>query len=536
MTVVLLDPKHQDLLPFAAAKLVNGPVQVTEDVSASVLWALPHAEVAVGDDGDPATVLISTDRAHPLVVVRVDRGEVFLTPPPEPETVWRSGTTLLDAVELMDRLRRTGPWESQQTHESLRRYVLEEVYELLDAIDVGTVVDLRDELGDLLLQVLFHARIAADDPTDPFDIDDVAQSFIDKVTRRTPGVLSGEHSDLERQIADWEAAKAAERERGSILDGIVTTAPALALAQKVLERVAQAGFPRSQVDPALLDVSLELGGDSVEDATRQRVLDLMDLVFHAEGRAAQEGVVPREPAQWLYYLGDQAYVPPVESAEPAVELFPDESAGPPMAFEPFANPPVAAELTDRFPPVDPPAAQYFTSEPDYVPAEPFAAEATYVPAERHVTELPDVPAPVETTIPIIAQVTPDLPITEFPTVIRPKVTESLFASPEPSATLGAQFVPEEIIEIETYEIVDVVPEPEPAPTPEPEPEPEPEPQPQPQPQPAGRQPIRIRDADEPEVTTTVPRPGNADELIGTQTRRRRRGELTGRVIFSSDEA
>lgn len=196
MTVVLLDPKHQDLLPFAAAKLVNGPVQVTEDVSASVLWALPHAEVAVGDDGDPATVLISTDREHPLVVVRVDRGEVFLTPPPEPEVVRRPGTTLLDAVELMDRLRRTGPWESQQTHESLRRYVLEEVYELLDAIDVGTVSDLRDELGDLLLQVLFHARIAADDPTEPFDIDDVAQGFIDKVTRRTPGVLSGEHSDL----------------------------------------------------------------------------------------------------------------------------------------------------------------------------------------------------------------------------------------------------------------------------------------------------------------------------------------------------
>ena len=269
---------------------------------------LSHAEVATGDDGDPATVLVSTDRLHPLVVVRVDRGEVLLSPPIKPEPPERSGSTLLDAVELMDHLRTTGPWESRQTHESLRRFVLEEVYELLDAIDVGTVTDLRDELGDLLLQVLFHARIAADNPSEPFDIDDVAQAFIDKVTRRTPGVLSGEHSDLERQIADWETAKAAERASGSILDGIVTTAPALLLAQKVVERVTAAGFPYSRIDPALVEISVEVGADSVEDATRQRALDLMDLVYHAEGRAAQEGGSLTTPEQWLFYLGVPASI------------------------------------------------------------------------------------------------------------------------------------------------------------------------------------------------------------------------------------
>ena len=101
--------------------------------------------------------------------------------------------------------------------------------ELLDAIDGDDQENLREELGDLLLQVLFHARIAADDPMAPFDIGDVARSFTEKVRGRTPGVLSGEHADLETQIREWEERKAAEKQRGSVLDGIATTAPALAL-------------------------------------------------------------------------------------------------------------------------------------------------------------------------------------------------------------------------------------------------------------------------------------------------------------------
>lgn len=103
----------------------------------------------------------------------------------------RSGEALLEAVELMDRLRRTGPWEAAQTHDSLRRYLLEETYELLDAIEGGSRADLLEELADILLQVLFHARIAADDPTEPFDIDDVARAFTAKISSRTAGVLAG---------------------------------------------------------------------------------------------------------------------------------------------------------------------------------------------------------------------------------------------------------------------------------------------------------------------------------------------------------
>lgn len=298
MTVILLDPLRPELLPLAAMKFVAGPVLVTEDIHPTTLWALQDAKAApVGDDGDPLTVLVSTDRTHPLVRTRVDRGEIVIG------VSRHTGDALIEAVALMDNLRRNGPWESQQTHDSLRRYLLEEVYELLDAIDVGTQTDLREELGDLLLQVLFHARIAADDADAPFDIDDVARSFVAKVSHRTPGILSGEHRDLQTQIREWEERKAAEKQRGSVLDGIATTAPALALAQKVLERLAAAGFPKPEVDTELLSVTIDVGGRSTEDVTRQRVLDLMDRVYAAEESATAAGEKLRTPQAWLHHLG-----------------------------------------------------------------------------------------------------------------------------------------------------------------------------------------------------------------------------------------
>lgn len=297
MTVILLDPMRPELLPLDAIKFVSGSVIVTEDVHPTTLWALADASAApADDDGDPMTVLLSTNADHPLVRARIDRGEVAIS------VNRHSGDALIEAVALMDTLRRNGPWESQQTHESLRRYLLEETYELLDAIDVGTQTDLRSELGDLLLQVLFHARIAADDPTAPFDIDDVARSFVTKVSHRTPGILAGEHSDLETQIREWEERKAVEHQRGSVLDGIPTAAPALALAQKVLERLAAAGFPKGEVDPQLLSVSIDVGGRSVEDVTRQRVLDLIDHVSVAEDAARADGVELNTPELWVQYL------------------------------------------------------------------------------------------------------------------------------------------------------------------------------------------------------------------------------------------
>ncbi|WP_414731625.1 MazG family protein [Williamsia sp.] len=193
-----------------------------------------------------------------------------------------SGWELLASVELMDRLRRDGPWERDQTHESLRRYLVEETYELLDAIDSGDRDHLLEELGDILLQVLFHARIAADRDDDPFDIDDVARAFTTKVSARTQGVLSGDNIDLQTQLDEWETRKAAEKARGSVLDGIATNQPSLALTQKVLERLAAADFPADLIPAAVTGVRITADGPSVEDQLRRDVLAFMADVRVAE--------------------------------------------------------------------------------------------------------------------------------------------------------------------------------------------------------------------------------------------------------------
>ena len=111
----------------------------------------------------------------------------------------------------MDKLRTSGPWESEQTHDSLRRYLLEETYELFDAVRGGNADELREELGDVLLQVLFHARIAEDAPQHPFTIDDVADSLVRKLGNRVPAVLAGESISLDEQLAQWEERKALEK-------------------------------------------------------------------------------------------------------------------------------------------------------------------------------------------------------------------------------------------------------------------------------------------------------------------------------------
>lgn len=303
MTIVLLDPSRPDLIPIRARGLLSGAVLVTEDVPAAALWQFDHVEPAVEDSagtdsGHDDTVLISTDAEHPIVRARIARGDTVIAARRVP------GSALLEAVALMDTLRRNGPWESRQTHASLRRYLLEEVYELLDAIDHDDPAELCEELGDLLLQVLFHARIAADDPDAPFDIDDVARSFTRKVSGRTPGVLSGAHADLETQIREWEERKAAEKNRGSVLDGIATTQPALALTQKVLERLTAADYPVDTIDPDVLTVTVTAGDDSVEDTARRRTLALIDAVRAAETRARQADLTLTTRDAWLTALAE----------------------------------------------------------------------------------------------------------------------------------------------------------------------------------------------------------------------------------------
>jgi XTP/dITP diphosphohydrolase len=142
-------------------------------------------------------------------------------------------------VEVMDRLRSPGgcPWDAEQTHESLVKYLLEESYEFIDSVDAKDRQGMREELGDVLLQVYFHSRMAQDHPTDPFSIEDVARGIADKLIRRHPHVFEGlQVSGTEEIIENWEEIKAKEKGRTSALDGVALAQPALPLVEKLLYR------------------------------------------------------------------------------------------------------------------------------------------------------------------------------------------------------------------------------------------------------------------------------------------------------------
>src|SRR4051812_43142056 len=148
------------------------------------------------------------------------------------------------AVEIMDRLRSPGgcPWDAAQTHESLTRYLLEEAYEVIEAIETGDLHLLREELGDLLLQVLFHARITQELPAgQAFGIDDVATDLVDKLVRRHPHVFAGaDAGDADQLNETWEQHKIAEKGRTSAVDGVPVNQPALALTAKLIARARRA--------------------------------------------------------------------------------------------------------------------------------------------------------------------------------------------------------------------------------------------------------------------------------------------------------
>src|SRR6201996_1674735 len=171
MTVVLVDPRRPSLVPVEAIELLTGEVQYTEEMPVAVPWTLPSARSA--HTGEDAPVLLSSDPDHPAVTARLAAGERLISAPDQ-----QSGERVVDAVAMMDKLRTAGPWESEQTHDSLRKFLLEETYEVLDAVRSGNADQLREELGDVLLQVLFHSRIAEDAPQSPFTIDDVAAALM----------------------------------------------------------------------------------------------------------------------------------------------------------------------------------------------------------------------------------------------------------------------------------------------------------------------------------------------------------------------
>jgi XTP/dITP diphosphohydrolase len=328
MTVVLVDPRRPSLVPVDAIDLLTGDVQYTEEMPVKVPWSLPAARPAY--DGEDAPVLLSSDPEHPAVKARLAAGDRLISAPdPSP------GERLVDAVTMMDKLRTSGPWESEQTHETLRRYLLEETYEVFDAVHSGNADDLREELGDVLLQVLFHARIAEDAPQHPFTIDDVADSLVRKLGNRVPAVLAGESISLDEQLAQWEERKALEKagkSRFSSMDDVPTAQPALALAQKVLERVSAAGLPADLIPESIRSVSVAAHEDA-ENSLRSSVLEFMETVRRAEqaiaaGRRGED--VPEEldvaplgqitEDEWRAYWPSEAEA---DDTEPAPDRIPE---------------------------------------------------------------------------------------------------------------------------------------------------------------------------------------------------------------------
>lgn len=196
-------------------------------------------------------------------------------------------------------------WSQRITHDDLVPYLVEESAELIDAVETGTRAELREELGDLLWQVLFHAAVAAEDPDDPFDIDDVASGLVEKMVRRHPHVFGDAVATTpEEVLVHWNAAKAAEkRERTSVLDGVSPHMPSLALAQKLLGRAAPLGLPapprgaepatEGELGQALLGLvgrAREHGWDA-ERALRGAIRGLEDEIRAAEAaaRTAERG-------------------------------------------------------------------------------------------------------------------------------------------------------------------------------------------------------------------------------------------------------
>jgi tetrapyrrole methylase family protein/MazG family protein len=208
------------------------------------------------------------------------RDDLLSHVPEGPVPSSQRGERLLDLVRVMATLRGPDgcPWDAEQTHRSLARHLLEETHELLEAIDAADDDAIRDELGDLLLQVVFHAQMAADDGR--WDVDDVAQGLIEKLIYRHPHVFGEVEVDgADEVLVNWEKLKAADAgERGAVDDRIPATLPSLARAAKVQRRAAGWGFEWRSVDSAvaaLHEEVEELAAATDPDGAEEEVGDVL---------------------------------------------------------------------------------------------------------------------------------------------------------------------------------------------------------------------------------------------------------------------
>ncbi|MFB9907206.1 MazG family protein [Allokutzneria oryzae] len=308
--VVLLSPRLGPVLPAAALPALR---------AATAVYAVPGAPEEVAADPAPDTpellrlaaaapvVLVATALTDPAAAALHEAGApVIGTPEP-------AGAALVEAAAVMDRLRSPGgcPWDAKQTHDSLRQYLVEETYELLEAIEDGDRQALREELGDVLLQVLFHARVAAEDEADPFSVDEVAGDLVAKLVGRHPHVFAGGDPavrDAETQELRWEELKQVEKRRESTVDGVALGQPAVALAAKLAQRTARAGFPADLLPDGdgtgatlfVVTALAKLAGEDPENELRVVARRYAEDVRTAERAAKAAGLDPATmgPEAW----------------------------------------------------------------------------------------------------------------------------------------------------------------------------------------------------------------------------------------------
>jgi uncharacterized protein YabN with tetrapyrrole methylase and pyrophosphatase domain len=298
--VITLSHRLGAVLPAAAVPLLRDgrPLHADTDVPgelAQLCGAQPVGEAVRG-------LLLTMDSSNGAAARWVASGAVVLH---IPEPV---GTALLDAAAVMDRLRSPGgcPWDAQQTHRSLMPYLIEEAYELYQALEDSDTDAVREELGDVLLQVLFHARVAQEMPGG-FDIDGVAGDLVTKLVTRHPHVFAGseEVSTAADQELRWEQLKRAEKRRESSIDGVALGQPAVALVAKLVSRAIKAGLPGDLL-PSIDDVPradgdtgaslfalsavARLAGEDPEAALRSAALRFADDVRAAERSARAAGL------------------------------------------------------------------------------------------------------------------------------------------------------------------------------------------------------------------------------------------------------
>ncbi|TDD67254.1 MazG family protein [Actinomadura rubrisoli] len=319
MSLTLLATTHRvapGLLSWKAWEALRSAGRVLVRGDHPLLPGLHDAGIVPERVAEPdAAALVAAARREDVVWVAAPEGDealmreigtLVVADPLDVEVLHGSydlpGSRLLDLVSVMDTLRRECPWDRKQTHATLVPYLLEEAYEVLDTVESGDLGALREELGDVLMQVAFHAVVAAERTDETaFTIDDVAAGIVDKLVRRHPHVFGDVTvSGADEVNANWEQIKAAERaeksgEDASALDGVPMGQPALSLAAQLQRRAARIGAPAGLAPgPGAAVPPDEAGGVSPDgvDHGAGTATDLGTRLFELVREAGERGVDP----------------------------------------------------------------------------------------------------------------------------------------------------------------------------------------------------------------------------------------------------